>query len=268
MARRDTEIKAAFRIADDAMQSAIGYFEYVMACRYVANPKIVGHYLPVRLIGDPPQPGYGIRITRNWVRRYDPEDLVNSMDDEVFLSYLARTTIITIISFFEGCLSVFAARLKQKGKPYPSKDPGRDSYKARLTWAFSMMQKSIYGNEEMRSGIPDLCLNVDHARRIRNLWVHNRGNFNERYATDTIPIPGREPTIHPDYKRLDENPQQAIPFALTPELFSEELSWPHIEMLHHLHDTIQRQYFGVKRAYGYGLHKQPIDWRKLQSGSE
>jgi len=247
---RDVEIKRAFEIADDGMQGVIGYFHYVAGCQKLANQSEIVKELP----------SSSIRITYEWIRYYDPQQLCQVMQD-VFLLYHARIALIALVSLFEGSLKNFIARLVKKGK-IPK--PKRDSYKARLEWAFEIAKQSTYGTKTMINRIPDLCLDVDHARRIRNLWMHNNSLFDEDYAKG-IPVNGRQPIIEPNYQEFSKNKKKSIPFILNPKAF-ERFGLSHIELLHQLHDTIERIYFGQKRSYKYATERKKIEWHRLLVG--
>jgi len=203
-----------------------------------------------------------IQTTHDWIRFYNPLELINSIS-QVFLSYHAKTTVISMVSIFEGCLSNFEKRLVKLGKMKPIK---RKSYKHRLQWAFEIVLKSEYGNLAMIKRLPDLCLDVDHGRRIRNLWMHNRGNYDKLYETDTIPVPGLGPIMEQDYFRFRKNPKKETPFNLSVELF-QRLLLSHIEMLHHLHNMIQKNFFGQRRWYNYRAVRKGIDWKRLLLGT-
>jgi len=116
----------------------------------------------------------------------------------------------------------------------------------------------------MQTRIPELCLQVDHARRIRNLWMHNNGLLNERYESDCIYVPGKTAILisaYDNYKRK----KSKIPIVLTPESFIH-ICCSHIELLHQLHYNIQKQYFGQQRAYSYRASKKKIEWHRLLIG--
>ncbi len=214
---RDRKIRVAFEVADDGMQSVLGYFHYVTACKHIANQNIVIDYLPKGISEDPPAIHHVLKITYDWVRFYDPIDLVQSMD-KVFASFHARMTLISLISIFEGCITTFEKRLIETGQ---IEKPKRFTYKDRLKWAINIVLRSTYGKEAMQNRIPDLCLNVDHGRRIRNLCMHNRGNYNTLYEKDIITIPTRKPIIEAEYYRYKKNKAQTVPFKLHQKLFDD-----------------------------------------------
>lgn len=251
---RDREIKRAFEIADDGMQGVIGYFYYVKACQNLATQSEIVKRLPIH------KELYSIQITNEWRRHYDPQELCKFMQN-FFLLYHARIALISLISYFEGALKNFIVRLVNTKKIEKLK---LRSYKERLIWAFGIAKQSKYGTDMMINIIPDLCIYVDHARRIRNLWMHNNGLFDEGYG-DVISVNGRQPIIDHQYKKFLKNKKQPVPVVLNPDVF-EQLSCSHIELLHHLHDTIQRKYFGQKISYGYKPERKIIEWRRLLLG--
>jgi len=258
---RDKEIKRAFEIADDGMQGIIGYFHYVKACKNVAEKSKIIEKLPYTINENTNKYIPAIQITHDWIRFYSPIELYNVMQD-VFLYYHARVALISLISNFEGSLKNFIDILVKKNK---IQKPKKDNYKTRLKWAFNIANQSTYGNNNMQKRIPDLCLNVDHARRIRNLWMHDNGLFNERYGQDIINIDGKESQIDPKYYHFLNDPKMPIPFILKPDVF-DGFALSHIEILHHINDTIQRKYFGQQRSYSYKALRKKIEWQRLLIG--
>ncbi|RJQ77155.1 MAG: hypothetical protein C4519_13860 [Desulfobacteraceae bacterium] len=116
----------------------------------------------------------------------------------------------------------------------------------------------------MRARIPELCLQVDHARRIRNLWMHNNGLINEKYGSDGISIDGKSPIIVDAYNDYQKS-KRKIPIGLYPESFIK-LCLSHVELLHQLHYNIQKKNFEQKRAYSYRAAKKRIEWHRLLTG--
>lgn len=92
--------------------------------------------------------------------------------------------------------------------------------------------------------------------------MHNNSNFNKQYEEDAIIVPDRSPILLPDYNHYKENPKESVPCDISPANF-RELCWCHIELLHHVHDVIQKRYFEQKRSYGYKRAKKKIEWGKL-----
>ena len=197
-------------MADDAMQGAIGYFIYGAACKQFASKDTVSASLPSH-----------IQITHGWARNYSPDDLCKAME-RCFEPYHARVSLIAIIGAFEGALLRFASRIAEVDKTF--KAPKR-KYKKHLEWAFSVVQQSSYGDKQMRERIPDLCLDVDHARRIRNLWMHNNGLFDPLYKEDGICVHGRPPIIAELYvEQVQKRRRKRVPIILSQDGFYP-LSW-------------------------------------------
>lgn len=247
---RDAEIKRAFEVADDSMQGVIGYFLYGIACKRAADKSGILEHLPKETI----------QITHEWNRYYQPEDLHAAMC-ECFEPYHARVALISVISIFEGALSRFVERLTAEQKI--GRQP-RSGYKARLTWAFALALESTYGSRAIVARVPDLCLLIDHARRIRNLWMHNNGLFDARYATDGIPVPGSKPVVDPLFDKSNGG-TKPVSLVLIPGTFLS-MALSHIELLHHLHDVIQRRHFGQKKSYSYRASRKSIEWHRCLTG--
>lgn len=250
---RDKNIRKSFEIADDGLQGTIGYFFYVIACKKSANPNKLTEALPKNQIP----------ITLEWVRYYDQKELVQIMES-CFDLYHARICLISAISIFESALKDFIQRLNATRHISNNRVRNLKFYKQKLEWAFGVISGSTYGKKSMQTRIPELCLQVDHARRIRNLWIHNNGLLNERYKSDCISIPGESGilvSVYDEYKRS----KRKIPIGLTPESFIH-ICCSHIELLHQLHYNIQKQYFGQQRAYSYRASRKKIEWHRLLIG--
>jgi hypothetical protein len=244
---RDRIIKRAFEIADDGMQGVIGYFFYGLACNKVSPDDQLIMALPKD----------AIPITHDWIRYYEPAHLIQAMNDS-FEPYHSRVCLISIISMFEGVLSSFIDRLVHTGK---ITKPKKSNYKRRLEWAFGLALQSTYANSKR---IPDLCLDVDHARRIRNLWMHNNGLLDEGYE-DCIGIPGYTPIINPLFSEYKKNKKKKIPVIVTPPAFLRMVQ-SHIELMHQVHHFIQKAYFDQKKSYSYISVKKSIEWHRLLIG--
>jgi hypothetical protein len=256
---RDAEILRAFEIADDGMQGVIGYFHYQIACQEIADKEAVKGKLP---FADKDKPALcRLPITVEWDRFYDPNELIVAMDD-VFLSYHAQTALISIIAVFEDALKGFANRLRETQKSLTKLPKGNAKYKHRLEWAFEIA-KGSGAMGKTKHMLTDCCLDIDHARRIRNLWIHNKGFFDDSYdeGPKGLSVNGKAPIIDPEYQqwKKDGKPRSV---HLTPEGF-EKLSVRHITLLHHVHDAIQRKHFNETDGYSYD---KPIEWRRILGG--
>ena len=247
---RDQQIRQIFEIADDGMQGVLGYFFYGIACKQSAPEN--------EILANLPQDS--IPVTHDWGRYYSPQELLQAMDS-YFEPYHARVCLIAVISIFEGALRNFVERLIETNKI--NKRP-KSNYKARLEWAFKMALQSTYGTKSMLARTPDLCMQVDHARRIRNLWMHNNGLFDAEYSKG-ISVSGRSPIIDPSFQKHQQGRKKKVPVILRPEGFLM-MSLSHIELLHHLHHFIQRIYFGQIRSYSYKTLRKRIEWHRLLIG--
>ncbi len=239
---RNQEIKRIFEIADDSMQGVVGYYLYIEACNKSSHKTDLIKYLPKK----------DFPITFEWNRYLEPTQLCNAME-KLFIPFTVKIALIAIISIFESTLQGFREQLNISNK---------GGYKRRLKWAFNLVQESILGAPDMTRSIPQLCLNVDHARRIRNLWLHNNGIINELYKTDGLTIDNNKPIVIEDYENLL---RQKSPILITPDGFSI-IYKSHISLLHHLHDTIQRKYYGQKRSYTYKAAHKGIEWHRMLIG--
>ncbi len=241
---RDKKIKKIFEIADDGIQGVVGYFFYVLACKNAVNANSLLSKLPDKVIP----------ITHEWSRYYNPHDLIDIMNS-LFNPYHARICLISTISIFEGALKNFIERLLDANK---IKQSPKNSYKKKLEWIFREVLKSNYGTATMIARIPELCLHIDHARRIRNLWMHNNGLFDEHYKKDGILLPKYSPIIDVSYKNKK-------PVIIKPEWFLA-MCHSHIELLHQIHYQLQKKYFGQKKSYSYKELKKRIEWHRLLTG--
>jgi len=190
---RDKEIRRSFEIADDGMQGIVGYFYYVVACKDSATPKDISTRIPRNQI----------QVTFEWARFYNPQDLIKTMGS-CFGLYHSRICLVSLISVFESALKGFIERLNNLGHISNTKKRQLQHYKKKLEWVFDKVAGSTYGTNTMQERIPDLCLLVDHARRIRNLWMHNNGLLNEKYGSDCLSISGKQPIVvsaYQEYKR-------------------------------------------------------------------
>jgi hypothetical protein len=259
---RDPRIKRIFEVADDGMQGIVGYFHYVSAAQHIASDQIILEYLPKVAV---PKDGafeiqHRMKMFHEWDRYYNPVELVQTMSS-VFTPYHIRTCILGIVSIFEAFLSGSIDCLVSLGKQKKVKG----GYKKRLEWVFQIVRKSSYGNASMQNRIPQLCLDIDHARRIRNLWMHNNGNFNREYKKSAIDVPEQEPIIVPEYQKFIKKPASKVPFPVDKNLF-KTISKSHIEALHHIHNMMQKHYFGQKQWYGYTTENKKIEWNRVMFG--
>lgn len=234
------------------MQGAIGFFLYSIICSRVAPQNLLLATLP------PTQ----IPITHEWDRYYAPQDLCDVMST-AFNPYAARVGLIAVIGSMEGNLGDIMDRLHATGHRQGRTPRG---YKDKLRWAFPFVLNSSYGNAAMQGRKARLCLDIDHARRLRNLWMHNNGLYDSNYPNDIIPISGEQPIIDPIFiDQFQRRRRKKVSVIINSDDFIMYVR-SHIEFLHHLHDTIQRQFFGQIRSYGYRALQKRIEWQRLLTG--
>lgn len=257
----DPEIKKIFEIADDGMQGLLGYHLYVAAAVKSASFDDKFSKLPKG----------AIPITWSFYRRYSPTELIENME-EIFDSVQTRTSLIILVATFEAALRFFATVLNKKRDDSIFKGMNLEfcGYGSLLDKVFAFVysnKESLFGegkDEQTKKGrqrIPDLCLDVDDARRLRNLFLHDHGIFKEKYK-DALTIPGKKSREYSRFLEFKEN----MP-ALLPHESYVAYSCSHIELLHYFHDLIQRKYFGLTSGgyYYKGLGKI-IEWRRLLIG--
>jgi hypothetical protein len=249
---RDQEILRVFEITDDTLQGIWAYFAFSAATYHAASDQKVGDLLPET------HP-----MTQDWDRVYDRIRLVTVMR-KVYPRYHARTCLVAIAGAFEVALVGFRNRLK-KCRVSQSK-AGKPDYKSRLEWAFGRLITTSYGTPEMISRLDENCRKVDHARRLRNCILHNNGLFNTRYETDAIRVKDKV-NLHPDYAKLKANHAMKVPIVLTAFEF-DNLYKAHVELLHQLHDVLQREDFGyMGKGYNYADENKMIQWERILTGA-
>lgn len=273
---RDIKIRDEFEFADYMMQILLGYHLYANASyENFERLPLVEKISRLPLV---------IPLTWSWYRQYSREILVETVE-KIFDFYHTRSSLIALVGMFEVTLRSFVERLENKGKI--DKLKGK-TYGARLRWAFGFVvpeKESLYDgprDEErikMIERMPDICLNVDEARRLRNVFMHNRGFFDKKYGTDAVKVPGRQPKMRQEFlreflpackqkilahfsheeftdymKQFLIEPEQDVPVLLKPEEHVE-YSRSHIEFLHDLHDLVQRTCFDLKGS-GYSYREE------------
>ncbi|GAI53084.1 unnamed protein product, partial [marine sediment metagenome] len=193
-----------FEFADYLMKDVLGYFQYVNASVQSASPENKISKLPEKVLP----------FTRGWVITYSPEILVKQMDEK-FQFYHTRSSLIALAGIFEVTLWSFMKRLEdekqidrfgKKNKKYKNK-----KYSTLLEWVFDFVipnKESLYRgiDKEAINRLPGVCLDVDEARRLRNLFMHHRGLFHKSYEEQAIPINGKI-KLHPQYLKFRENPE-------------------------------------------------------------
>lgn len=252
---RNQDIQKIFEIADDSLQGVLGYHFYVTSVQQSADTRRVEELLPDRWIP----------LTHSWGRFYDKSNLVKTMES-IFESYQSRISLMAMVNVFEVALGNLIYHLDGCGHPQflsgRRLDGRNDNYKTCIRWAYVEAERCDIGDTEAMSRIPTTFGNIDNARRLRNLIVHNHGLFTQHYEQDAIVT--FEVKLHPDY---DVFRREELPTPL--RLASAdviEFSKSHIEALHILHNGIQKNLFGGLESYDYGDEQKGIEWNKVLIG--
>lgn len=274
-AGRDIKILDAFEFADYQMLRLLYYHFFV-------DTSVEGAPRKDKIAKLPPDV---LPFTHQWKISYSRDELVEKMDSQFWFFHI-RSSLISLVGAFEGALSRFVNRLEGLGeiqrfgkgnKNYPNK-----LYGTRLSWAikFAIDNKEILYDGETKNldskpmieKLPEVCAYVDEARRFRNLFTHDRGLFNEKYGK-AINIEGIKPRLHPLYLKYLSHPKSQVAVVLTPEEFFE-YNRSHIELLHDLHDLIQRKCFRLTGAGYYypgelpRLKPKRDEWDRVFSGRD
>ena len=240
----DPVIKTHFEIADDSIQGMLGYYHYVANCHALAPKDRVLARLDEPLI----------QITEEWRREFRAADLCTTMAD-IFDKYHSRTLLISLVSVFDATLIDFIKRLQTLGKCTKVK---RKGYKERLEWVFFKIVEKDDPTPGSPKSIFDICLEVDHVRRVRDLFVHHNGKVNAGYRDSVIRIPGYQPIFYYGY---DETHIRAGNISLMiPPDFLVSAFFAHISLLHYLYNTIQKKCFGYEVPYDYRRENKGIYW--------
>ena len=250
---RDARTTEIFEIADDSLQGLVGYYLYVLQAVKCAPFNCIVDNLPPKQIP----------ITHSWDRLYRPQELAATMG-VLFETYHRRICLVSMVNIFEVATRSFVERLTEAKEPQRIQGDIR-SYKTRLKWVFPKVSGSSYGDAAMQARIPRLCLEVDHARRLRNISVHNNGLFNDKYSTDAIPVGNHAALMHWGFQNFAADRSKPVPMALSADDYSG-FTRSHIELLHFLHHEIQSQAFGDTTPYDYRHERKRIEWHRLLSG--
>jgi hypothetical protein len=264
MQNRDHEIQSVFEIADDSLQGILGHYYYTLAMKQAADQGNLLNLLPDKAIPH----------TFSWVRYYDKQELTREMQKS-FCAYQSRVSLVLMTNVFEAVLGDLLFHLIEKGYPQElihaqnrdKKKLGKEneSYKRLLRWAYQESMKCDIGDESALARLPSTFGKIDNARRLRNLIVHNKGLFKERYNTDRIIENNIQVEMHPDYRIFCGNSQEKVPVILKPEDV-EDFSRAHVEALHIIHNGIQKNYFGIAMPYDYRDERKKIEWNRIILG--
>jgi len=255
---RNPEIQKAFEITDDSLQGVLGYHLYVTAMKKSVDVRKLSEYLPDNVIPH----------TFSWHRYYQKQDLTGTFGS-IFESYQSRISLVAMVNVFEVALKKFICYLDGSGHPQTlngKKLDGDENYKTHIQWAYLEARKCDIGDKDAIKRLPKTFGKIDNARRLRNLVVHNHGLFNQRYKTDAIEYMDIEIELHPDYATFENSPQVPSPIRLTTDNIVD-FSKSHVEVLHVLHNGVQKNFFGFPDAYNYGQEQKLIEWEKVLLGT-
>ncbi len=258
--KRDTDIQKVFEIADDSLQGVLGYHLYVAAMQKDVDTEGIRKYLPDR----------SIPMTFSWVRFYSKQDLIRAFRLPFFELFQSRISLVAITNVYEVALRNFIRHLNQKGhRQYLNgkKMTGETlSYKKCIKWAYEKATKCDIGDKKAIKRLPKTFWLIDEARRVRNLIVHNHGLFNQIYEEDIINIDGITKSLHPLYQDVfRKNPRRLVPVIITTSNLVDFYR-AHVEVLHLLHNHIQKQYFQSTRPYNYQRQQKAIEWNEVLWG--
>jgi len=259
---RDPDIQRVFETADDSLQGVLGYHLYVIAMQKGVDVENLLEHLPDR----------SIPHTFSWVRYYDKQDLVNTFNPLIFELFQSRISLIAMTNVYEVALENLISCLNKKGHPqYLNEKRLRDSkrlyYKDCIKWAYDEAKKCDIGDTDAIKRLPTTFGLIDNARRLRNLIVHNHGLYNIHYEKDVIDYREITKNLHPHYVQLfKKNPQRLTPVMITTKDIIL-LSQAHIEAVHLLHNSLQKNYFGFPNAYDYREENKAIEWEKVLLGN-
>jgi hypothetical protein len=231
-------IKKIFEVADDSLQGVLGYHFYVMAAYKTLDLDKISDHLP----------NNSIPLTHSWVRYYDKVELIKRMTD-IFEVYQSGVTLINMVSYFEVALKDFFKKLNPREKKYRN-----GNYKDYIKWAYSESKKTDVGDLEALPRLPITFGKIDNARRLRNQIVHSHGCYTELYEKDAINENGIQLDYLPDYEKNGNI------YIRTGNII--DFSKSHIEVLHVLHNGIQKRYFDAP-TYGYLAEHKKIEWDKI-----
>lgn len=255
--KRDADVQRIFEIADDSLQGIIGFHMYVSATQNVVEEEKIFEHLPDR----------SFQITNEWVRYYQKEDLVRIFRTPVFEFFECRVLLIAMTNIFEATLSDLIDLLHEKGySQYTSKRERKNmGYKQYIQWMSGLLKqvrRSDYGNEVALERVPETLGIIDNARRLRNLVVHNQALFDEFYEKNAVQSDNMVVDLHPHWREFRANPLSQIPIIIDWRYLYRFLIH-HIEILHILHNCIQRVFFKVTEGYNYTKERKPIDWERM-----
>lgn len=299
------EIFRTFRTADKSIELALKYYYYVYASERTASPHI--RYMNL--------PRGGTPLTHNWNKTVSPQKIIDTMYNE-FDSYHHGVCLVDLTNILSTALEKFFKKLAGKdpilGLKYDDKffrlakkgdikcvSGSTPNYESLLKIASDIViskKDDLFGgvsrnkeNKKYIDWVPDVCLDVDDARRLRNCFVHHNRLFNDSYKNRTIYNKDnlrKLPELHQRFSKYQDDEiykevvisrhqelrhqfseykkNKGVLIKLSPRLYVEFVR-SHGDFLHDLHDIIQRHYFDIKKSgYSYGLeHKKGTEWYGL-----
>jgi hypothetical protein len=210
--------------------------------------------------------------TFSWVRYYQKEDLLAKLVP-IFESIQCRYSLVAMLNVFQVGLRNFLTRLAEtkhvQDLPTKKLEECLKTDRPRLNWAYKRARMCDVCDPEAINRLPVTFSRIDNARRLRNDIVHNHGLFTDRYETDALHFDDAEVILHPDYA-LFKDRRQSVPIKLATSHI-EDFSRSHIEVLHVLHNEIQKDCFGHSDpddpAYDYRRAEKRIEWDRAFSGA-
>lgn len=244
---RDLHTEAIFTTADDQIQGLWAWHRYVLAATNIAALDEVVKQLPRD----------AFRMTHEWVRNYDPEEMAKSvLNSEPFL--LVRYSLLGLMTICEAALVRLNERLATLKKCTKISKAGK-----LLEWAFEIVKISPVASPKATKRLPETCGDLDNARRLRNCIVHRNGCYDEdMYFKQAINDGWVLPQYEPDSRRAT---QAGEPIFLEQSRF-EHFTWSSLEFLRILHNTIQSKEFGHTDPYSYAQEGKRIEWHRVLSG--
>jgi len=261
---RNQEIQEIFETADNSLQGVIGHHFYVMALyRSIDDLKKIRNYLPN--ISDKAEAD-AFPMTFSWIRYYFRDELIDTYMPPFFELYQSRLSLTAIVSVFDDALDKFVIKLEHLGC-HPLLENGKKFdkryYGERIKWAFSESKEATIGDLKAIKRLPKTFGIIDEARRLRNLIAHNHGIFDKHYEDKVNKtFKGIEKIMHPDYR------DSGKPIAVI--LNHDDIlnfSMAHIEVLHILHNQIQKKYFKHTDPYSYSREGSIIKWNSAFWGN-
>lgn len=255
---RNHDILRIFEIGDDSLQGVFGYHFYLNALHRVADPIKVKEYLPTTSNGE------AFPHTFSWDRYYCKDELIDSFKTPLFELYQSRITLANIASIFDDSLYKFVKKLESLELTLKIKDDAR-YYKDRLEWALQESRKCTIGDETARGRLGKTFGIIDEVRILRNLIMHNHGIFDKEYEDKRKRLKTVEVFIHPYYTKY-KNSGKSIAIILNHQDIIN-CSRAHIEVLHILHNQLQKEYFHHPEVYEYAKENKIVNWKSAFWGN-